>query len=276
MAISNFIGTVWSARLLENLQKSLVYGNIANTDYEGEIAGQGSTVKINSIGAVTIGTYDKVAGIGDPQELTDSQKLLVIDQAKFFNFRVDDVDKAQSNADIMNGAMTEASYGLADVMDQYVASLYTGVAAGNTIGDDTTPIVPTKADAYDYLVDLGVKLDEANVASMGRFVVVPAWFHGLLAKSPLFTKSDVVLANGKVGTAAGFDVRVSNNVPNTTGTKYKVIAGTTGAISFATQIDSIEAYRPEKFFADAVKGVQLYGGKLVRPSGIVVMTANRV
>lgn len=275
MAVTNFIPTIWSARLLEGLKKSLVYGSVVNTDYEGEITGQGSTVKINSIGAVTIGTYDKATGTGDPEELNSAQTTLTVDQAKFFNFKVEDIDKAQSNVNLIDGAMKEAAYGLADVVDQYVAGLYTGVAAGNTIGDDTTPIVPNSSTAYDNLVDLGVKLDEANVPQSDRFVVVPAWFYGLLLKDARFTKDSNVLATGYVGDVNGMQVFKSNNVPNTTGTKYKIIAGYKGAISFASQIDSVEAYRPEKSFADAVKGLQLYGAKLVRPTGIAVLTANK-
>lgn len=275
MAITNFIATIWSARVLENLRKELVFGDIVNRDYEGEIAGQGSTVKIGSIGAVTIGNYDKNTGIGDPEQLNDSANQLVIDQAKFFAFRVDDVEAAQTKVDLIDAAMAEAAYGLADAADQYIAGLYTGVDAVNTIGDDTTPIVPTASNAYDYLVDLAVKLDEANVPRANRFVVVPPWYHGLLVKDARFTKNDTVLANGRVGQAAGFDVRVSNNVPNTAGTKYKIMAGYKGAITFADAIDEVEAYRPEKFFADAVRGLHLYGAKLVRPKGIAVLTANK-
>lgn len=278
MAVTNFITTVWSARLLDNLNKALVYGSVVNTDYEGQIAGQGSTVKINSIGDVTVGTYDKATGIGDPEQLNSAQTQLVIDQAKYFNFYVDDVDAAQMNVNLMNGAMTQAAYNLADVMDQYIASLYTGVDSNNTIGTAATPVAPTKADAYDYLVDLSVKLDEANVPKMGRFVVLPSWYEGLMLKDSRFVsytaQGDQTRTNGMVGRAAGFDVRTSNNVPQASG-KYSIIAGYKGAISFASAIDSMEAYRPEKYFGDAVRGLQLYGARLCRPSGIAVLTASK-
>ncbi|MGF7057192.1 hypothetical protein [Brassicibacter mesophilus] len=275
MAVTNFIPTIWSARLNESLKKSLVFGNIVNTDYEGEISGQGSTVKINTIGAVTIGTFDKATGTGDPEELDSTQTSLTVDQAKFFNFKVEDIDKAQANVNLLDGGMKEAAYGLADVMDQYIASLYTGVKAGNTIGDDTTPIVPTKDNAYDYLVDLGVILSENNVPKSDRFVVVPEFFYGLLQKDPRFTKDANVLATGYIGDVNGMKVYTSNNVPNTAGAKYKVVAGHKSAISFAQQIDSVEAYRPEKGFADAVKGLQLYGAKVVKPEALAVMTINK-
>jgi hypothetical protein len=275
MSVQNFIPTIWSARLNEGFKRNLVYGNCVNTDYEGEIEGQGSSVKINSIGAVTIGDYDKSAGIGKPEELTSEQRTLLIDQAKYFNFQVDDIDKAQANVDLLEEGIKEAAFGLANTADRYIAGFYTEVKAGNTIGDDTTPIVPTKSDAYDYLVDLGVILDESDVPEDNRFVVVPAWFYGLLVKDPRFTKEMDVMRTGFVGNIDNMAVYKSNNVPNTTGTKYKIIAGHKSAISFAGQVDSVEAYRPESQFSDAIKGLQVYGAKCIKPEGIAVLTANK-
>lgn len=273
---TNFIPAIWSARLLANLQKALVYGNVVNTDYEGEIKSAGDRVKINQIGAVTVGTYDKATGIpGAPEELTSAQLELVADQAKYFNFKVEDIDAAQANVSLIDNAMVEAAYGLKDVMDKHIAGLYTGVQVGNTLGDDTTPIVPTKETAYDYLVDLGVILDDNNVPEIGRFVIVPNWFHGLLLKDARFTKDAAVMASGYIGEVDGMRVFKSNNVPNTAGAKYKVMAGYTGAISFAQQVGQVETYRPEASFSDAVKGLSLYGAKLVRPSAIAVGTFNK-
>ncbi len=282
MALESFIPEIWSARLMANLQKFLVYGQdgVVNRDYEGEIRQMGDTVRINSIGPITVGTYTKNTDIEPPETLTDAQTVLTIDQSKYFNFQVDDVDRAQQNPKVMDAAMTEAAYGLRDVADQYIASFYTGVAAGNTIGDDTTPIVPTKTDAYEHLVDLGVILTDAKVPLDGRWVIVPPWFYGLLLKDDRFIDASKAgttegLRNGQVGRAAGFDVLQSHNVPNTAGTKYKIIAGHPMAISYAEQINKVEAYRPEKRFADAVKGLHLYGAKLVRPEAIAVLTANK-
>ncbi|MGW9529633.1 phage major capsid protein [Paenibacillus terrae] len=275
MSVQNFIPTIWSARLNESLKKNLVYGSVVNTDYEGEIKGQGSTVKINSIGAVTIGNYDKVAGIGNPQELDATQKTLVIDQAKYFNFQVDDVDAAQANVNLLDGGIVEASYGLANVVDQYLAGFYTEVKAENKIGNDTTPITPTKDTAYDLLIDLGVLLDENNVPESERFVVVPAWYYGLLLKDARFTKDPNIIRTGYVGDIDGMTVYKSNNVPNIVGAKYKIIAGHKSAISFAGQVDSVEAFRPEKQFSDAVKGLQVFGAKCIKPEALAVLTANK-
>ncbi|MHB0860448.1 phage major capsid protein [Paenibacillus sp. SEL3] len=275
MTVQHFIPTIWSARLNESLKKNLVYGNVVNTDYEGEIKGQGSTVKINSIGAVTIGNYDKVAGIGNPQELDATQKTLVIDQAKFFNFQVDDVDAAQANVNLLDGGIVEASYGLANVVDQYLAGFYTEVKVENMIGNDAAPVIPTKDTAYDLLIDLGVILDENNVPESERFVVVPAWYYGLLLKDARFTKDPNIIRTGYVGDIDSMTVYKSNNVPNTAGAKYKIIAGHKSAISFAGQVDSVEAFRPEKQFSDAVKGLQVFGAKCIKPEALAILTANK-
>lgn len=284
MPINNFIPQIWSAQLLVSLKKSLVYGQpgVVNRDYQGEISGFGDQVKINNIGSVTVGDYTKNANMADPEELTGAQRILTIERAKFFNFQVDDIDRAQQTPKVMQQAMVEAAYALRDQADRYIANLYattTGIGAGQLIGNDTTPIVPTKANAYEYLVDLSVILDEQNVPEAGRWVIVPPWFYGLMLKDDRFTHGtaagDAVIANGVVGRAAGFTVMVSNNVPNTTGTKFKILAGYPGAISYAEQVNQVEAYRPEKRFADAVKGLHLYGAKIVRPEGIAILTANK-
>ncbi|WP_072685743.1 phage capsid protein [Holdemania sp. Marseille-P2844] len=281
MSIQNFIPTIWSARLLNHLDKSHVYLNLLNRDYEGEIKNFGDTVKINQVGDVSIKDYTKGTDIDAPEDITGEQQELKIDQAKYFNFAVDDVDNAQTNPKLMDKAMQRAAYAMNDVVDAFAANLLAiNVHADNAIGTNEAPIVPTKADAYDYLVDLNTKLTEANVAKMGRWVVIPAFYHGLLLKDDRFVGNgtdynQAILEGGEVGKAAGFTVYVSNNVPHTEGTKYKVIAGTTEAGSYAEQILNTEAYRPEKRFSDAVKGLHTYGAKVLQSKCIAVLTCNK-
>lgn len=284
MALNNFIPTIWSARLLENLQKALVYGQtgVVNRDYEGEIRGVGSSVKINAIGAVTVGTYTKNTDIAAAETLSDATQTLTIDQQKYFNFQIDDIDRVQQTPKLMDAAMREAAYALANAADQYIASLYTSIDSGNRIGWTGTPKtdLDTAGKPYEYLVDLGVLLDEANVPQTGRFVIVPPWFHGLLLQDAKFvatggSNAEATLRNGVIGEAAGFTILKSNNVPNTTGTEYRIIAGHPMAWSFAEQINSVEAYRPQARFADAMKGLHVYGAKIVRPTCLAVLTANR-
>lgn len=279
----DFIPTVWAARLLVALEKSLVYGqtNVCNRDYEGEVRASGNTVKIASIGDVTVDDYTKDTDIGDPETLTDAEQTLLIDQAKFFNFYVDSIDRAQQNVNALDEAMRRASWSLRDYADTFLAGIMeAAVLTGNKIGTTGTPKVPTKDDAYEYLVDLGVLLDEANVPIEGRFVVVPAWFHGLLLKDERFVKagtrrSDIAIRNGEVGEAAGFSILKSNNVPNTTGEKYKILAGHSIATSYVEQIVDVQTYKPEKRFGDAVKGLHVYGGKVVRPTALAMLIANK-
>lgn len=281
MSVTNFVPTIWSARLLRHLDKKHVYASLLNRDYEGEIKNFGDTVKINQIGDVTIKDFQKGKDIDTPEELSGEQLMLTIDQGKYFNFGIEDVDAAQVNPKLMDKAMMRAAYGMNDVTDRFAANLlYVGADAGNTLGTDDSPIVPTASDAYDTLVDLSTILTEANVPVDGRWVVVPAWFHGLLLKDKRFSGNGTdynkaILEGGEVGVASGFRVSLSNNVPNTTGTKYKIIAGTNEAGSYAEQILKTEAYRPEKRFSDAVKGLHVYGAKVLQPKCLAVLTANR-
>lgn len=278
-----FIPTVWAARLLTALEKSLVYGQarVCNRDYEGEIREAGNTVKIGSIGDVTIGDYTKDTDIDPPETLTDAEQLLEIDQAKYFNFYVDSIDRAQQNVNVLDASMQRSAWALRDAADAFLAATMDGaVPAGNKIGSAAEPEVPTKDNAYEYLVDLGVLLDESNTPLDGRFVIVPAWFHGLLLKDERFVqagtlRSDRALANGIVGEAAGFTILKSNNVPNTTGTKYKIIAGHSIATSYVEQILDVQTYQPEKRFGDAVKGLHVYGAKVVRNSALACLIANK-
>lgn len=281
-ALTNFIPQVWSAQLLNSLKASLIYGQtgVINRNYEGEISGFGDTVKINTIGTVTVGDYTKNADMSAPQDLSGTQTTLTINQSKYFNFQIDDVDKAQTNPKLMSQAMVESAYALRNTADQFIAStMVAGVKTGNTIGNDTTPETVTAENAIDLLVDLGTILDEANVPEDGRWVILPPWYHAMIEKSPKFqyTSENMssVVRNGVVGRIAGFDVMKSNNVPNTAKEKYKILAGHGIATTYAEQINDVEAYRPEKRFADAVKGLHLYGAKVVRPEALALLTANK-
>lgn len=280
MAVTHFIPEIWSAELLTSLKKSLVYAGptVVNRNYEGDIAQAGDTVKITSISRPTIATYTKGSTTITPEQLTDAQRSLLIDQSKYFAFEVDDIDMAQSanGGALLSEAAQEAAYGLRDVADAYVAGLYTGADSANALG---TVSVTSAALAVSTLISLGTKLNVANVPMEGRFVVVPPWYYALLLGSDLFARVDASgssegLRNGIVGRAFGFDVLMSNNAPLVTGDDYAVMAGYPGAISFAEQIVSTEAYRPEDSFSDAIKGLHVYGAKLIRPSGIATVVAS--
>ena len=275
MALTTFIPELWNARLLNALDKAHVFAGLVNRDYEGDIKKQGDTVHINTIGEVTIGTYTKDTDFtSGPQALTATDSTLVINQAKYFNFAVDDIDTAQAAGDIMDKAMQRAAYGLADAADKYLADQLAAAittANGNQVG--TTAVALTKENVYENIVKMKTILDKANVPTTGRWLVVPPEMVALILQDDRFvktggTKAEDTLANGWVARAAGFDIYESNNCNSATSsntTTYTITAGDEGACTYAEQISDTEAYRPEKRFADAVKGLHLYGAKVVDP-----------
>ncbi|GHF73953.1 P22 phage major capsid protein family protein [Streptomyces thermodiastaticus] len=276
MAISAFKPEVWTADLLVTLEKSLVYAapGVVNRDYEGDISQYGDTVHITTLADPTIGTYTPHTDI-TIEDVDDSDQTLLIDQAKYFAFEVDDVEKRQSRngGAVLTEQARKAAYKLRDVADAYVAGLMAaGVDAGNLLAEQT---LSTPSAAYDLLVDLGVTLDEDNVPEEGRWAIVTPAFYGLLLKDDRFVGSGDATAaatrtNGMVGEAAGFSIRKSNNAPDGpgAGAGKLVIAGYQGAVTYAEQINNTEAARKEKGFADIVKGLHLYGSKVIRPTGL--------
>lgn len=272
-----FIPEIWSAEILSSLKKAQVFAQagVVNRNYEGDIANVGDTVRIRSISRPTISSYTK-GGTLTYESLTDAQRALLIDQAKSFSFVVDDIDTAQQPGGALEEATVEAAYGLRDLADQYVAGLYTGAQTANQIG---TVSVTTAALAYTQLRKLAVKLDEANVPREGRWCIVPPWYHGLLLEEDKFVRvdasgTDSALRNGIVGRALGFDVMMSNNVVLVTGDDYAVMAGYSGAITFAEQIVEVESLRLQTTFGNAVRGLHVYGAKVVRPDGLATVVAS--
>lgn len=282
MSINNFKPEVWSAQLLTALENALVYAQpqLVNRNYEGEISSHGQSVHITTIGDPTIFDYDKSNKI-NYEEVETAGTDLIIDQAKAFAFRLDDVDKAQVLLNPMQQMAQNAAYGLRDRADAYVASLYTGVAAANTIGSTGAPVsLSNPADAYDkVLVPLRTKLDRANIPTEGRYFVGSPEFEGALLRDDRFVRvdasgTDTGLRNGMVGRAAGFDILKSNNTPNPTGSVQVMQAGYPGAITYAEQILETEALRLQDTIADGIRGLHVYGAKLLRPTGIAVAFVN--
>lgn len=298
MSLDAFIPELWADTLLVALRKELVFANLCNRDYEGQLKQMGDTVRISGIGSITVNNYVKDTDINAPQALTDAQTMLSITQAKYYNFEVDDVDQAQQHPKVMREAMSYAAYQLAEGIDEYVAGFYTDAPTGNTIGSSGSPVVisaPTDANiaggttVYDELVTLSQYLTQNNVPMTGRWAVIPPWCATYLALDLRFTSFNTAqaqarLASGSVagsgdyflGQIAGMDVYQSNNAHNVGGTKGAagsqdvVLAGHAMALSYADGLTKTEAYRPPLRFADAVKGICLYGAKTVRPQALAV------
>jgi len=273
MAITNMISSVWSSRLLEGLEKSLVFGQsgVIGTEYEGEIRNEGDRVHIHSFNDLTIGTYTRNTTTISYELLTYSRQTLLIDQSKFFAFKVDDLDAAQMKPKVVDAATGRASYQLAETADRYLAGLHSGIT------NFTATSQATSANIYQKLVETKVKLGELNVPQEGRFIIMPPWVAGLaLQNSTFLAASAESTLNGAIGMVAGFNVLVSNNVP-TTGTAPVVshlVAGHASGWTFAQQIADVEGIRLEGSFADGIRGLHLYGAKVIAPDRLHVLRVN--
>jgi N4-gp56 family major capsid protein len=278
MAITNMLPQIWSARILAKLEKNLVFAQpgVVNRDFEGDIRADGDRVHIHSFNDLTIGSYTKNSTTITYENLTDSRVTLLIDQSKYFAFSIDDIDAAQMRPELIDAASDRASYQLAEVADSYVAGLYSGASTSNP--DNTIETSQfTSTNVYQKFVDLSVLMDNVNLPQDGRFAVVPPWIKGLLLQNSSFlvAKSEAVL-NGEVGQIAGIRLLVSNNV-KTTGTSPVVshmMAGHPSGLAYAEQIVNVEGLRLEGSFADAVRGLHLYGAKVLDGARLFDLQAN--
>jgi len=271
MSVSNFIPQVWSARIFQELDKSHVLVPLCNRDYEGEISSYGDQVKINAVGEITVDNYVPNTTEIDPDQLNSAQTVLEIDQAKYFAFYLDDVDDAQTKPKLMQEAMRKAAYALADTADKHIASFYgdagISITAGTTQSDDVIPLFS----------EISRKLSENSVPQEGRWIVVPPWFQAKMVLAQVLETAGSVdannaFSNGWVGRCYGFNVYMSNNLHEAAATpQNQMLAGTSRAISFAEQIVKLEAYRPEDSFSDAVKGLHVYGAKVIDPNALAAI-----
>ena len=269
MAIVNFISTVWSENLLKQLDKKYIGVLNCNRDYEGEIKNQGSIVKICGVGDVTVSDYTKNTDMSAPETLSDDVRMLKINQAKYFNFQIDDVDRAQSNPKLMDEAMKNAAAALANAADSYVYSLYVDALVEVADGEATAESI------VDHIIEIKTRMMKANVMNNEDiFVEVSPEVAALSlkAKIDLGTDNRDSFENGLLGRIAGCKVFVSNNIVETEDGYFKCLVRTKRAVTFAEQISEVEAYRPEKRFADAVKGLHLYGAKIVYPEEFMVLS----
>jgi P22 coat protein - gene protein 5 len=235
MTLNSFIPQLWSDTILAQLRKQLVAASLCNTDYQGAISQMGDTVRINAIGDITISTYTKDTAISVPQVLTDAQTMLTIDQARYYNFAIDDVDKAQTQPKVMGEAMSWAAYRMADTIDQFVLAHYTD--AGALIGTSGAPITitaPTQANVangttvYDELLALGQVMTQNLCPKVGRWAIVPPWVTTYLTMDLRVTGFNTVNAQTRIqnGTpddrlVGGSDIPKSNGVPfNSTAEGY--------------------------------------------------------
>lgn len=285
--VSAFIPEFWASIVLDFARKNLVYAqpNVVNNKWSGEISQRGDTVHIIGVGDVDIIDYTDGTDMADASAPTDAETLLEITEDKAFRFLITDKQKKQAAGEFMSPMMRKAGYRMKDTIDQFVASLYTDASSANLVGSDASPKTPitTAGDAsnvFNLMVDCGRKLSDSLVPTNGRWMIIPPAMEALVVKelhqsgssAPALGTSATM--TGRIGNLAGFDILVSHNVPNTSGTKYKVMFGTSEAIGFADQMGIVETIRHQKQFADIVRGHNLYGAKVVQPDYLGVMTCN--
>jgi len=251
---------------------------LTNRRYEGSISGAGDSVKIQSFSDITISPYTKNSTVVSPEILTDSSVILPIDQANQFAFLVDDVDKAQMNVSIMQDAMQNAAYGLRNTVDARIAGFYGD--AGSKVGSAGSPIDVNSTNVIDNVLAMGEALNDNNVALENRWLVVNPWFMTKLTLAGIGneTNNGDTFKNGYIFNALGFNIYLSNNVHQATpatGAGTAIMAGSLEAIAYAEQINSVEAFRPEAKYADAIKGLHVSGSKVIKANELVCLFADK-
>lgn len=270
MAVTNFIQTIWSKKIQDDLELKTKLVQNCLRDYEGDAKYAGS-VKILGVGEPTIGAYDGSQDISI-EEMTDRGQTLNIDQANYFAFYVDDINKAQSVPGLPERYQAKAVHGLAVARDTYVANLIKGV----TTAANVTTAAGRTAENIKTAIDAAiVALRERNFDEDGVIEITPDVYN--IFKNELITLSTnnpEYIKKGIVGVYDGFDVIMSNNMAkDTTGTtkySYCDIRGKK-AIAFVGQINEVEALRAEKRFKDIVRGLDTFGSKVIDPARIQVV-----
>jgi hypothetical protein len=272
MSYANFKPTIWSKQIQFDLEKFMVFKDLCNTKFQGE-AGEGKRVKIIGSSRPAVTKYTPGSDITAREVVPDSSIYLDIDQYDSVNYGVDDVDAAQANVDIMKSLMGEQSVAFAESADTYIAKL---IAGGSNLVTKGTAVT-TAALAKTAIDEAFVKLWDAGVpVSAETYIVVTPWFYNLFKDklTDLYTNNVELLRKGIVGQYNGAMVKMSNNVHND-GTYDNLCIAAKNAVSFANGINKLEAYRPEKSFEDAIKGLHTYGAKIVRPKEIVTLQVKK-
>lgn len=263
MAVSNFIQTIWSKKIQDDLELKCKLVDNCLREYEGDCK-YAQSVKILGVGEPTIGAYDGTKDI-TIEEMSDRSQILTIDQANYFAFYVDDVNEAQSVPGLAEKYQEKAVHGLAVKRDAYVANLIKSAANATTATALTREAVKTAIDAAI------VALRERNFDEEGVIEITPAVYN--LFKNELITLSTDnpdYIKKGIVGVYDDFKVIMSNGLAKDTTYAYCAVRGKK-AIAFAGQINEVEALRAEKRFKDIIRGLDTFGAKVIDEARIQVV-----
>lgn len=268
MAVSNFIQTIWSKKIQDDLELKCKLVQNCLRDYEGDCKFARS-VKILGVGEPTIGDYTQVGSGGiTPEEMSDRGQTLTIDQANYFAFYVDDINQAQSVPGLKEKYQEKAVHGLAVKRDTYVANLIKGVT---TAGHVTTASAKTQAEIKKAIDKAIVALRERNFDEDGTIEITPSVYNYFKNELiTLSTNNPEYIKRGIVGMYDNFEVMMSNNMAKDSSYYYCDVRGKK-AIAFAGQINEVEALRSEKFFKDIVRGLDTFGAKVIDEDRIQVV-----
>lgn len=272
MSYRNFSPKIWAKQINRELERAMVFAEDCNRQYEGDVRQMGDTVKVLGVGKPTI--TKQVGGsivLQDPEAVEDTSVDMVINRVAYFNYLVDDIDRRQAVGGLMDALSAESSEGTANAMDEDIAAL-AGTVDAPKLYKTTTAIT---VDNILKQIDLGVqKMMENDVKPETKIVItVPPWFRTILRQAyvQLDTNNSAMLKNGRVGQYDNVIVKMSNNCHRNSDNGHDIMLRTQRAVAFANPLTHVEPYRPEKRFADAVKGFVLYGTKIVRPKEMIVL-----
>ena len=259
--LTNFIPAVWSKHILDKLKEECILVDNCWQEYEGEVQHAGS-VHILGIGNVTVGDY---TGSVTYNKVTDEGQTLIIDQAKYFALQFDDVERAQTVPGLWEGTRQEAVEKLAIARDTYIGEKIAGGANKTTIASIDPEVV---RDGIDAAI---VALKERNMTEKADIELTPAvamaFLKMLTEKS---TDNPEYIKKGVIGFYHGHKV-VESNCLKVNGTKHYCAIRGKKAIAFAGQINKVEALRLEGAFADAVRGLDVYGAKVIDDNRMQVL-----
>lgn len=298
MAAAGFIPEIWSGKLIEKFYASTVLSAISNTDYEGEVRDKGDKVKIRTKPTITIRNY-MADGLLTLERPVGSVVELLIDKGKYFNTILDDVMEVQSDLNNMSMWSDDAAQQMKIVIDTEVLkdvllnaahAQNKGITAGKVSGDinlgaTTTPLTvigrnPTagEVEIIDVILRLGQVLDEQNIPENGRWIVLPSWASTMIKQSELrqaYLSGDAVsmLRNGRIGMVDRFTLYVSNLLPagvpaGLAAGEFVIFAGHAHGLTFASQVSKVETLRSEMTFGQILRGLQVYGAKVIDSTAI--------
>lgn len=293
--MQKFVPEIWTPRILKNLHDKQVAANYTTREYEGDLAGKGDVAKIHYVGAMAVRDYEVGTDITYDTG-TDGEILVEIDTAKYFAFKVEDIEKAQSSPQYVTELSAEAAKAMAKDSDNYLvqkmlaASTAAAVSGGNKAGGSAAAnggAFSLTADdtLYESLVDMGVRLDDLLAPDEGRFIFLPSFAKGAILKDDRFVGNAAAgqqgaRDKGSMGMIAGFEIvtmprstfvrwDATADADTDDKTEYSVVGGIKGSYAYVEQISKTENIRLEKLFADGVRGLHLYGGGAIRNEHLI-------